>query len=169
MPAVSVTNRVTAAAPPLAPAVSVRSPDSAEPATAYRTVTPTRLPLPTSKRSPQTWVSVTSERSGSLVPGRVLSWQAAKRRSPARAAVVARAGVTRGRISLPCAPSSVRFLHWPFVQWQDSGLWIRQWWFESTRANWIYELLAHFPGLRDGAPPQGVACLRLSSTIAHFT
>src|SRR5687767_7307977 len=24
---------------------------------------------------------------------------------------------------------------WPFVQRQDSGLWIREWWFESTRAN----------------------------------
>ena len=24
---------------------------------------------------------------------------------------------------------------WPLVQWQDSGLWSRQWWFESTGAN----------------------------------
>src|SRR5215211_5461330 len=40
-----------------------------------------------------------------------------------------------GLVGLPRAPSSVRSLHWPFVQWQDSGLWIRQWWFESTRAN----------------------------------
>ena len=25
--------------------------------------------------------------------------------------------------------------YWPFVQWQDSRLWICEWWFESTRAN----------------------------------
>jgi hypothetical protein len=37
---------------------------------------------------------------------------------------------------LPPRPSSVRSPpSWPFVQRQDSGLWIRQWWFESTRAN----------------------------------
>lgn len=24
---------------------------------------------------------------------------------------------------------------WPFVQWQDTRLWIWEWWFESTRAN----------------------------------
>lgn len=24
----------------------------------------------------------------------------------------------------------------PFVQWQDSALWMREWWFESTRGNY---------------------------------
>jgi phosphatidylinositol alpha-1,6-mannosyltransferase len=37
-------------------------------------------------------------------------------------------------------------LHWPFVQRQDSGLWIRQWWFESTRANWHRLTLEPPPG-----------------------
>ena len=29
--------------------------------------------------------------------------------------------------------------HWPLVQRQDIGLWIREWWFESTGANWTNE------------------------------
>lgn len=27
------------------------------------------------------------------------------------------------------------FQHWPLVQWQDSGFWIRQWRFDSSGAN----------------------------------
>ena len=55
-----------------------------------------RWPLPASKRCPHACVSVTSERSGSLGPGRVRPWPAAKRRRAARPAVVARPGVTMG-------------------------------------------------------------------------
>src|SRR2546428_11473890 len=29
----------------------------------------------------------------------------------------------------------MRHHRWPLVQWQDTGLWIREWWFESTGAN----------------------------------
>ena len=47
----------------------------------------------------------------------------------------------REAVSLPGPPSGVRFSRWPFVQRQDSGLWIREWWFESTRANWTYGFL----------------------------
>src|SRR3954468_2083735 len=50
-------------------------------------------------------------------------------------AIKANRGSVREALSLPCAPSDVGSLHWPFVQRQDSGLWIREWWFESTRAN----------------------------------
>src|SRR3989454_2052011 len=29
----------------------------------------------------------------------------------------------------------MRHHRWPLVQWQDTGLWIREWWFEPTGAN----------------------------------
>src|SRR2546426_2190650 len=29
----------------------------------------------------------------------------------------------------------MRHHRWPLVQWQDTGLWIREWWFESTGTN----------------------------------
>jgi hypothetical protein len=35
----------------------------------------------------------------------------------------------------PSQLSSSSGYHWPLVQWQDTGLWIREWWFEPTGAN----------------------------------
>src|SRR6266540_4000119 len=36
-----------------------------------------------------------------------------------------------------CSPK-LSVTRWPLVQWQDTGLWIREWWFEPTGANWTY-------------------------------
>ena len=45
-------------------------------------------------------------------------------------------GEREGSSRLPLTAHRLLFGHWPFVQWQDSRLWICEWWFESTRANW---------------------------------
>ncbi len=36
-----------------------------------------------------------------------------------------------------CSPK-LSVTRWPLVQWQDTGLWIREWWFEPTGANCTY-------------------------------
>src|SRR3989449_8487462 len=52
----------------------------------------------------------------------------------------------------------MRHHRWPLVQWQDTGLWIREWWFESTGAN------PHEEKKRAGWPDPRPRCVLPAST-----
>src|SRR4029078_5168307 len=59
----------------------------------------------------------------------------------------------------------------PLVQWQDIGLWIREWWFESTGGNGTRALISPMDGL--SVPSHGLklvsgrATRALAEGIAH--